>query len=269
MRLLLSVITLNVLMTSGALAEPARYTLHTEAGFLAVLDHTIKFGKQGTDFNFVRDGGQDTLLAIQRFSVDRKQGRHILTLLYQPLDLQSNIVLRKELSTDGTLFPAGTPLAVRYSFPYYRASWMYDLAEDPANELALGLSLQIRNTIIQFSSLDGNRVFRASNIGPVPVLKARGRLGLADGAYVGFEADGFYAPVSYLNGSDEEIVGAILDASLRAGQAVREDLELFMNLRYLGGGAVGSNEDEAAPRDGYVKNWLHFSTLTFGISWTP
>ena len=51
--------------------------------------------------------------------------------------------------------------------------------------------------------------------GPVPVLKFRTRYSPNKKTYSEFEADGFYAPISYLNGSDNEVVGAILDASFR------------------------------------------------------
>ena len=81
------------------------------------------------------------------------------------------------------------------------------------------------------------------------------------------EADGIYAPVSYLNGSDNEIVGAILDASFRAGTRVRRG-DLFVNVRYLGGGAVGTGTDDIGPGDGYVKNWLHFLIGTLGFVYT-
>ena len=73
-----------------------------------------------------------------------------------------------------------------------------------------------------------------------------------------------YAPVSYLNGSDEEIVGALLDASLRVG-ATHKRLHVYLSLRYLGGGAVGTNEDEDGPGDGYVRNWLHLFVASVGF----
>jgi len=78
------------------------------------------------------------------------------------------------------------------------------------------------------------------------------------------EADGIYAPVSYLNGSDNEIVGAILDSSLRTGIKMKEPINIFLNLRYLGGGAVGTSEDNQGPGDGFVENWLNFATVSLG-----
>ena len=61
-----------------------------------------------------------------------------------------------------------------------------------------------------------------------------------------------------LNGSDNETVGAILDASLRAGLRVHDRADVFLNLRYLGGGATNGD-----PSD-YSKNWLHFLFVGLG-----
>ncbi len=152
------------------------------------------------------------------------------------------------------------------AFPF-GVSWLYDFNPDPERDVAAGISFQIRNATIRFTSLDGKLIRTNRDVGPVPILKFRHRLPLAGDFWWGSELDGFYAPVSYLNGSDEEVVGAILDASLRAGTSVLERGDLFLNLRYLGGGAVGSNSDETGPGDGYVKNWLHFFTTSVGFSW--
>ena len=71
--------------------------------------------------------------------------------------------------------------------------------------------------------------------------------------------------MSYINGSDNEVVGAILDASLRTGVQVSDPVKAFFNLRYLGGGAVGTSDDDDGPGDGYVRNWLHFLTVSAGF----
>ena len=39
----------------------------------------------------------------------------------------------------------------------------------------------------------------------------------------------------------------------------------FFNLRYLGGGAVGTESNPNPPSDGYTKNWLHFITVSLGV----
>jgi len=70
--------------------------------------------------------------------------------------------------------------------------------------------------------------------------------------------------LGYLNGSDNEVVGAILDASLRVGMEFEQPITAFLNFRYLGGGAVGTTDIDG-PGDGYVRNWLNFLTLTAGF----
>jgi len=244
-----------------------RVTGHLEMGYLAVLSHKIQFSNSGTYFSYTKDGGQDILFSLSRMSLDLRLSRkHTLVFLYQPLSLDTKNTLTEDLVVDDLLFPAGTPMNFRYDFPFWRVSWLWNLAKDPRDELAVGFSFQLRNARIEFASLDGT-LFRSNrNVGPVPILKFRGRRGYDSGFWIGAEVDGFYAPISFINGSDNEVVGAILDASVRAGFRLPKNMEAFFNIRYLAGGAVGTSEDDPGPGDGYVKNWLHFFTVTVGLS---
>lgn len=238
-----------------------------ELGFLAVLKHQIQFSNSGTYINYVQEGGQDVLFPVNRLSLELEiKKKHTITLLYQPLRLESTALLQRDLVIDELIFPAGTSVNFLYNFPFFRISYMKELAPDNENfDFALGASLQIRNATISFESTDGS-LFRSNrDIGPVPVLKFRTRYNFNKLTYTEIEADGFYAPISYINGSDNEVVGAILDASLRQGLHVTDEVGAFLNLRYLGGGAVGSSDDDPGPGDGYVKNWLHFMTVTCGF----
>ena len=240
-----------------------------ELGYLAVLDHKVQFSNAGTYINYVEEGGQDVLFPVSRLSLELEfNQKHIITLLYQPLRLESTALLKRDLLIDELLFPAGTSVDFLYNFPFYRLSYMKELL--PNNErfnFAWGASLQIRNATISFESTDGS-LFRSNrDIGPVPLLKFRTRYNVNDRTYTEVEADGFYAPISYLNGSDNEVVGAILDLSLRQGLHITENVGAYLNLRYIGGGAVGSSDDDPGPGDGYVRNWLNFLTVTTGFSY--
>lgn len=237
-----------------------------ELGFLAVLSHKVQFGSDGTEVNYVSEGGQDNLFAVARVQTELRVKRHRVILLYQPLDLVSEENARRDLVIDGLTFPEGTPMEYRYRFPFFRGSWMYDVAKREDLEVGLGLSLQIRNARIDFTSLDGTLKRSNRDIGPVPILKTRIRKNLDGGWFIGGEADGFYAPIRYLNGGSVDVEGAILDASLRAGREVRPGAEFFVNLRYLGGGGSGTSEDELRYADGYVNNWLHFMTVSLGAT---
>lgn len=239
-----------------------------ELGFLGVLGHKIQFSNDGTYFNYRTQGGQDVLFPFGRLSLelDVKQ-RNTFILLYQPLTLESQVLLEDDLIVDGLVFPASTSINLLYNFPFYRASYLRELL--PLNDkfdLAVGGSLQIRNATISFESTDG-RLFRTNrNVGPVPAFKIRARAQLTDVIYTEVEADGMYAPVSYINGSDNEVVGAILDASGRLGLEISDLLNTFLNVRYLGGGAVGTSDDNTGPGDGYTRNWLNFLTVSAGVT---
>ena len=257
-------IVLTILQASAT--ENVKFRGVVEAGFLSVLSHQIQFGKNGTNFDYVKDGGQDVLFPVTRFSAEIDIGkRNTYILLYQPLRVETQVLLKNDVTIDNLTFRASTGVKCLYSFPYYRASYLRELLSDNNRyKLGIGLSLQIRNATISFESTDGSGYRTNRDVGLVPALKLRGQANLTDRYFIGLEADGIYAPVSYLNGSANEVVGAILDASLRAGAKVNLGT-LFVSARYLGGGATGTSTKEIWPGDGYVKNWLHFLIVTTGF----
>lgn len=237
-----------------------------EVGFVGAAAHFITLGLNGSRVDYVEDGDQNTLFPFARLSaeVDIDQ-RHLITLLYQPLQLDTTATLSRDLTIDDERFAAGTPVRFRYGFPFWRVGWAYDVLPSPTQELAFGVGLQIRNATIDFESLDGRQYRRRSDVGPVPLLRARGRFPFAGRGFFAFEVDGFYAPISVLNGSDNEVTGAILDASVRVGARVMPHVDVFVNLRYLGGGATG--QGSATPTsDGYQSNWLNFISASLGAT---
>ncbi len=239
----------------------------SEIGFISVLSHKIQLGENGTYFNYVKDGGQDVLFPSSRFSVEfNVNKKNTFIFLYQPLRIETQSLLRNDLIANGITFPASTGINSLYNFPFYRFSYLREITKDNEKfNLAIGLSLQIRNATISFESTDGGLYTDNRGIGPVPALKIRSKLKINECFYSEIEADGIYAPVSYLNGSDNEIVGAILDASLRFGAEVNVLTNMFLNIRYLGGGATGTDTGDVWPGDGYVKNWLNFLNISAGF----
>lgn len=242
------------------------WSVSAELGMLVVASHIVQLSKDGTRFDYRAEGGQDVLFAFFRLSTDLKlKGRHILTFLYQPLRLTGETVLSEETVFDGVTFPAGTPLDSVYGFPFWRVSYAYDFLRRRGDEVALGFGLQIRNATISFTSADGTLRADRRDVGPVPLIKFRARWTFDRGVWWGTEIDGIYAPISVINGSDEEITGALLDASLRVGYDFTDRVSAFFNVRYLGGGAEGTEQDPEPPSDGFTKNWLHFVTVSLGV----
>ncbi|MBP6742803.1 MAG: hypothetical protein KA244_08140, partial [Deltaproteobacteria bacterium] len=84
--------------------------------------------------------------------------------------------------------------------------------------------------------------------------------------FLGMEVDGLYARGKVITGSLYSFEGALLDASIRMGVAATSFMDVYLNLRYLGGGAQGTSDNDPPPGDGYTNNWLH--TLVTSIGFT-
>jgi hypothetical protein len=242
--------------------------LSAELGFVGVVKHGIQFGKQGTYVDMREDAGQNVLFPFFRFTGEFViKARHSLTFLVQPLKLKSTNTPDRELRVDDTVFPADTPMAFKYDFGFYRFGYTYDLLRDPEQELGVGLALQIRNATIDFASRDGELLAASRNIGVVPLLKLRGRWTprRGHGFWLGAEVDGAYIRGKVISGTRDYFVGALLDASVRAGFKVPRAGDVFVNLRYVGGGARGTDSTPTAGTDGYTENWLHTMALSLGL----
>ena len=239
-----------------------------EIGFVGVVKHGIQFGKDGSYFDFRNQGGQDVLFPFFRFTGEFViKDRHNLIFLIQPLKLKSTATLDRDLQVDRTLFPRNTPMAFKYDFGFYRFGYMYDLLKHPEQELGIGLALQIRNATIDFASRDGELLATNRNIGVVPLVKLRGRWTpkRGQGFWLGAEVDGAYIRGKVISGTRDYFEGALVDASLRAGFKVPRAGDVFVNVRYVGGGARGTDTTPKDGNDGYAENWLHTMALSLGL----
>lgn len=246
----------------GPLA-PSRVRFRVDAGFLAVLDHHIQQGDPGSTFDYRDEGGQDVLFAVRRYvlGVDLAE-RHRITFLYQPLELRTRARVQRDLLIEGVSYSPGEDLALTYGFPFYRAGYEYAAWQNDRTRLGIGGALQIRNATIEFITTTGERLVSERDVGLVPLLHASFWHRLGGPWWLELDADGIYAPVKYLNGNDNGVEGAILDANARIGLDVGEHVASFLNLRYLGGGAEGSSNGSPAE---YNSNWLQFFIVSLGI----
>ncbi|MEO0289349.1 MAG: hypothetical protein ABIN00_06895 [candidate division WOR-3 bacterium] len=235
-----------------------------EKGFLNVFFHKIQFGKDCTYFDYVKDGNQSNLYPFERFSVEISiNEKHILTFLYQPLTLKTEAFLFDTILVDSVIFPKNSNMEFVYSFDFYRISYIYNILTFNRNKIYAGLSFQLRNAFISFS--DQKNLVTNSNIGPVPIFKFKTESELGTRFFLENEFDGFYASGKYITGSKYDFVGAIFDMSTRFVYNVNSFSKIFLNFRYLGGGAEGTNKDDNSRYDGYVKNWLHTFSISLGI----
>ncbi len=237
-----------------------------EFGALFILKHRYQGGSDGTDFNLQRDGGQASAFLSWRISAELELFRHHrVVLLYQPIDLRTRATLTDDFRANGLTFPAGTPMQFRYGFDFYRLSYLYDFLPEADDELAIGLSLQLRVANLEFSSLDGSLQRTSQNLGPVPLLKVRGRYTFDNDVFIGTEIDGIGIRFPSDQGS---VLGLFFDTSIRAGYSPTNFAEAYVNLRYLGGGARGPGSEPLSSEfgDGFNDNFIHALNLSLGFA---
>lgn len=249
-------------------ASDVRLRARGELGSIGVLSHHIQYGLEGSRVDYRDDADQDTLFPFGRLSAEVELfGRHTFILLYQPLSLETASVLGRDLQTGAVEFEADTLVRFGYGFDFYRLAYQYDFLEGERAEFAIGAGFQIRNARIAFATFDGARAFTQTNLGFVPLLRARARYLFESAVFVEFEVDGWVSPVPR-EGSDGELaLGAIADASIRTGFLITQWSEAFVGLRYLGGGFRGESS-QRTPLDGgdrWSSNWLHTMTVTLGF----
>lgn len=270
---LLSTAVLGLAVLAPAAAVDVSAT--AELGALKSLFHTIQIGENGYRFDYVEEGGQEILLPYTRFEVETVLGsRHEVNFLFQPLTLETSTRVDADggILIDNVTFADDTPLDLSYGFDFYRGTYRYQFLDRDGWELAAGGALQIRNASIRFDGFDaaGEEVRVISqDLGPVPVISLSARRETASGLFFEATADGFYAPVRYLNLSDVDVIGWLYDGALRMGVPFHPRAEAYLSLRFLGGGADGTGgerqfwtESRATPR--YTYNNLNLAVLSIG-----
>ncbi len=250
-----------------------------EIGVVRPLVHDIQIGEDGYRFDYVQEGGQELLLPFYRFEVDALfGGRHEVSFLYQPLTLKTATRVDNDggILIDDVNFADDTPLELQYGFDFYRGTYRYRVVDREDISFSIGGALQIRNASIIFDGYredEEGRIVDAraisQDLGPVPVISTAFRRELAGGRFVEATLDGFYAPVRFLNLRDVDVVGWLYDAAFRVGTPLYEDSEVFLSLRFLGGGADGTagtrtrwTQSRTTPR--YTWNNLNLASLSVG-----
>jgi hypothetical protein len=247
-----------------------KLSLELETGVLKVFHHTYQVGKTGTNFDFVNSGGQEILFPFQRFTANADiKDKHRVSLLYQPLTVETRVRTRAPVTVDGQTFAAGSDLNLVYGFPFWRGtySYLFDLGKV---RLGLGLALQLRNASISFSTPSGAAVSVSQNLGPVPAFHLSALWTPQSAFSLYAEATGLYASSALINGANFAFEGSILDASVRPTAHLKNGVELFLNLRFLGGSAQGTSQYDSTQWstsvERYTANYLATGSLTLGAS---
>ena len=246
--------------------DKINFNFSAETGFLSVIDHKIQSGTSGDKgdvFDYRTQGNQDILFLYYRFQGDISYDKHHVILLYQPLTIATTADIDEDFRYNQVDFTTSDGfMNLVYGFDFWRFSYLYDFVVPSGYFFSAGLSLQIRNASIVFQSSENGKSIITDNVGPVPIVKLKAGYQWKAGPYILFEGDGFYASNAIFNGAEYPFMGYIYDLSLRAGFPLDGNLSAYVNGRFLGGGAEGTNDEGQ-----YTYNSLHTFAFTLGGIW--
>ena len=202
-------------------------------------------GDKGTSFSL-----KDNLIAKTKIFYRFRSGltiksRHTFSILYAPLETQSEGSVANNIFFEGVLFQANTQLNGTYKFNSYRLTYRYDILNKPKIVFGLGLTAKIRDAKIRISSPD--LTAEKANVGFVPIINFRLWWKINDVVGVLLDGDALAAP----QGRAEDIL-------IAATYGVSDNIGIRAGYRILEGGA---DNDE-------VYNFALFHYATVGITYT-
>ena len=211
-----------------------------------------KYGPSGTAYSARTVGQDQNLFLSRRITGEARWGDvNRLILLVAPLDVTTRTRLDRDLQFRGTLFPAGTVVDSRYLFDGFRISYLREIARWEGGSWEFGGSAQIRNAEVSFADVAGTRFDAERDIGFVPILKTRWSQSLPTGGTFVLDLDALGAA------GIPQFQGGIVDGALSVHLPITTELETFLRVRYLSGGATVVDRN--------IQNWGQYLTLATGL----
>lgn len=172
--------------------------------------------------------------------------RHGLRALVAPFSLTGTGVPDTPIDFEGERFAAGVPLDASYTFNSFRLTYRYRARATERTTAWVGFTAKVRDATIELQQ--GATTGRKDDVGVVPLLHLAGEWRASPRWRLSLDADA-------LAGGP----GRAIDAALKAGYDVRDDLALQIGYRTLEGGA---DVEET-----YNFAWLHYAVVS--IVWRP
>jgi hypothetical protein len=144
----------------------------------------LETGAVATGYNNVRiPGDQGTLFSMKNDLISKTEiffrirvsytikSRHTLSLLYAPLETNSNGKVPNDIFFEGVTFPANTDVTGNYKFNSKRLTYRYEIVLKPKFEFGLGFTAKIRDAKISLASAGIES--EKANVGFVPLINFR------------------------------------------------------------------------------------------------
>lgn len=244
-----------VLVAAAAIAVPCataaqtpRLVFELEGGTVWQRSNDVEIPNDGsaTRFSLADVTGRGPWPAGRVYATWNLGERHGLRALVAPFSLAETGVPDAPIDFAGERFAAGVPLDARYTFNSYRLTYRYRARATARTTAWVGVTAKVRDATIALEQ--GATTSRKDDVGFVPLLHLAGEWRAAPRWRLSLDADA-------LAGGP----GRAIDAALKVGYDLRDDLTLQTGYRTLEGGA---DVEET-----YNFAWLHYAVVS--IAWRP
>jgi hypothetical protein len=185
-------------------------------------------GDDGTEFSLCDELSADTAFAGRVEAGYLRKGRDYFGLVAAPLSVDSHGSVDRDVSFNGTTFPAGTKLDATFRFDSYRLTWRRKLLARGNLDAWLGLTAKVRDAAITVEG-GGQRSVK-DNTGFVPLINFLAEWRFAPPWSLRLAGDALAAP----QGRAEDVLFALT-------WDLKPSAKLFAGYRILEGGA--DNDD--------------------------
>lgn len=197
----------------------------------------------GTDFSLTDFGRRAA--PTGRFSLFwRLAENHELKALIFPFSVSGSGQPATAINFQGQTFSAGVPTESNYKFHSYRLTYRYQLVNNDAWGVKVGLTVKIRNARIALQQ--GAVLAEKTDVGFVPLLHVNVRYAFTPQFRVELDADALAAPQ-----------GRAEDVSLLAWHKLGDRFEVGGGYRLLEGGASNNTV--------YTFTFLHFLSVNAAV----
>lgn len=158
-----------VLIFSGLTEVKSQVFLDVESGVVFSGYNDVRIpGDQGTLFSLSEELDASPKVFYRIRAGYTFGTRHNLSVLFAPLEIKSDGSIPRDLTFEGVIFPANTPLEGTYRFNSYRLTYRYDIVERPKFEFGLGITAKIRDAKVALYSAADESI--KTNVGFVPII---------------------------------------------------------------------------------------------------
>ena len=233
--------------------------INLEYGRLKIIKNSINFGEEGSQFDFIKEGGQENLYPHMRFSLESPifSKRIFFKILYQSFFLETYARLKRNVSFDNKDIAEETAIDCQYNFPYTRLSFFYTWSTR-SQKIKFGPSIQIRNASIAITTANGNTRIGRQGVGVVGVLSFVYEYDW-DNISLKTELDGIGRIQKRKKG------GYLYELSSSLIKKYHKDYDILSGLRYFTGGYAGQNSSSSALSGTYTQNYIESLSFFLGL----